>query len=150
MRSGIKIGELAKACAVSRDTIRFYERESLLPPAGRTASRHRLYDEATVKTLLFIRKAQELGLTLSDIRDLLKARILPAPDRCRLVSGRLRQRMQEHDRKIAALKAERGRLKRSLERCEASRPQECPLMADLVLEPAPARRKQRGRRTDTK
>jgi DNA-binding transcriptional MerR regulator len=64
MRDGITIGDLAGACGVSRDTLRFYERERLLPPARRTASGYRLYGQDDAGRVRFIRRAQAIGLTL--------------------------------------------------------------------------------------
>src|ERR1700694_4677039 len=74
MSDGIKIGELAARCGVTRDTVRFYERLGLLRPPQRTASRHRVYESKAVERLRFIRGAQRLGLTLEDISELLRAR----------------------------------------------------------------------------
>jgi len=54
MTDGLKIGELAGRCGVSRDTIRFYERQGLLPPAKRTASRYRIYSGDDVGRVSFI------------------------------------------------------------------------------------------------
>jgi DNA-binding transcriptional MerR regulator len=79
MRDGLTIGRLAGACGVSRDTVRFYERERLLPPARRTASGYRLYGEDEARRVRFIRRAQSMGLTLDDIRELLRVQRLNIP-----------------------------------------------------------------------
>jgi len=79
MNNGIKIGELAARYGVSRDTVRFYERPGLLRTPRRTAARHRRYDREAVVRLRFIRGAQQLGLTLDDIRQLLRLRELRGP-----------------------------------------------------------------------
>jgi DNA-binding transcriptional MerR regulator len=65
MKNGLKIGELAERCGVSRDTIRFYEREGLLPRPQRTPALYRVYGDEDEGRLLFIRQAQALGLTSS-------------------------------------------------------------------------------------
>lgn len=65
------IGKLAKACDVSVEAIRFYERERLLEKPSRTASGYRQYSESAIKRLRFIRRAKTLGFTLSEIRNLL-------------------------------------------------------------------------------
>ncbi len=54
------IGQLAKQSGVGIETIRFYERRSLIPEPPRTASGYRQYDQAAVRRVLFIRRAQEL------------------------------------------------------------------------------------------
>ena len=68
LSEGLRIGELSERCGVSPDTVRFYEREGLLPRPRRTASRYRVCDEEDEGRLRFIRRAQALGLTLDDIR----------------------------------------------------------------------------------
>ena len=67
----MKIGELAKRSGVGIDTVRFYERQGLLPKARRLASGYRVYDPGDVKRLRFVRRAKALGFTLEEIRDLL-------------------------------------------------------------------------------
>lgn len=67
----IGIGELAKRSGIGKETIRFYEREFLLPPPQRTASNYRRYAPATVTRLQFIRRAKALGFSLDEIRELL-------------------------------------------------------------------------------
>lgn len=67
----MKIGELARRSGVGIDAIRFYERETLLPPPARQASGYRQYDVDTLDRLRFIRRAKVLGFSLTEIRDLL-------------------------------------------------------------------------------
>ena len=67
----MKIGELAKRSGVGIDTVRFYERQGLLPKARRLASGYRVYDPGDVKRLRFVRRAKALGFTLEELRDLL-------------------------------------------------------------------------------
>lgn len=67
----MKIGELAKLAATGIDTVRFYERQGLLPQPQRQASGYRHYDLSDVGRLRFIRRAKALGFTLSEIGDLL-------------------------------------------------------------------------------
>jgi DNA-binding transcriptional MerR regulator len=68
------IGKLADTTDTTADTIRFYEREGLLQPAGRNDSSYRLYDQDAVTRLRFIRHAQACGFTLAEVRDLLALR----------------------------------------------------------------------------
>lgn len=67
----MKIGELARRSEVGIDTVRYYEREGLLPKAQRLASGYRVYDENDVRRLRFVRRAKAIGFTLPEIRDLL-------------------------------------------------------------------------------
>ena len=65
----MRIGELARRAGVTADTIRFYEREELLGEPVRTPNGYRDYGEDTLEDLVFIRKAQALGLRLAGIVD---------------------------------------------------------------------------------
>ena len=65
------IGQLAKQTGVSPDTIRYYEREGVLPSPARLESRYRNYGQDDVARLLFIQRAKALGFTLADIGELL-------------------------------------------------------------------------------
>lgn len=67
----MKIGELASRAEVGIDTVRYYERQGLLPTPQRQASGYRRYDRSDVARLRFVRRAKVLGFTLSEIRDLL-------------------------------------------------------------------------------
>jgi hypothetical protein len=67
----LTVGQLASRTAVRADTVRYYEREGLLPVPQRTEGEHRRYGRADVDRLLFIRGAQRLGLRLAEIRELL-------------------------------------------------------------------------------
>ena len=69
--NSIGIGTLAKRAGVSIDTVRYYEKSGLLAPESRLASGYRRYSDEQVFRLRFIRRAQELGFTLKDIRELL-------------------------------------------------------------------------------
>ena len=68
------IGKLAALAQVSADTLRYYEREQLLQPRGKSANGYRLYDEQAARRVHFIRHAQECGFTLAEIRELLTLR----------------------------------------------------------------------------
>jgi DNA-binding transcriptional MerR regulator len=66
----MNIGRLAELAQVNIDTIRYYERQNLLPPAARTASGYRQYTQSDVERLQFILRSKELGFTLSEIGEL--------------------------------------------------------------------------------
>jgi MerR family mercuric resistance operon transcriptional regulator len=65
------IGELSRRSGCNIETIRYYERIGILPPAARTASRYRVFSTEDVRRLRFIRRARELDFTLDEIRALL-------------------------------------------------------------------------------
>jgi len=68
----VRIGEIANKVSLTPKTIRFYEAEGLLPDPGRTASGYRDYGQADVERLEFVKKAKRLGLSLGEVRDILK------------------------------------------------------------------------------
>jgi len=98
------IGIIAKQTDVPIKTIRYYEEVGLLSKPARTASRYRLYAPETVDRLQFIKKAQNLGLQLADIKE-----ILELADRGRCPCGHvqrlLRKRLDELRQKIADLRS---------------------------------------------
>lgn len=67
----MKIGELAQRAGIGIDTVRYYERQGLLPPPVRQASGYRSYVAPDIDRLRFVRRAKGLGFTLQEIRDLL-------------------------------------------------------------------------------
>jgi MerR family transcriptional regulator, copper efflux regulator len=71
LSGGMKIGELAQASGVTTETIRFYEKLGLLPRSTRAANGYRSYGETMVERVKFIRTAQALGFSLSEIADIL-------------------------------------------------------------------------------
>jgi len=68
------IGRLAKLSGVKLDTVRFYERSRLLPKPARTAGGYRVYTDAALNQVRFIRKAQSLGFSLEEIRRIISLR----------------------------------------------------------------------------
>jgi MerR family transcriptional regulator, mercuric resistance operon regulatory protein len=68
------IGEVARSVGLPSQTIRFYEREGLLPRATRTGNGYRVYDESALNRVRFIRAAQSAGLTLAEIRSIVDVR----------------------------------------------------------------------------
>ena len=96
------IGALAKHAGVPIKTIRYYEDIGLLPEPARSASRYRLYSPEAVDRLQFIKKAQNLGLQLRDVKE-----ILDLADRgrcpCGHVQGVLKARLADLKQKIADL-----------------------------------------------
>ena len=100
--SHLSIGSVAKRATVGIDTIRYYEREGLLPPPRRRASGYRDYDAAAVDRLRFIRRAKSLGFTLDEIRELL-ALSADHQHGMRDVKRRAETKLAEVDQRIAEL-----------------------------------------------
>ncbi len=76
----MKIGILAEATGTPVETIRFYEREGLLPPPARAENNYRMYLPVHVERLAFVRQCRNLDMTLDEIRALLALRESPAQD----------------------------------------------------------------------
>lgn len=111
------IGQLAKLCDVSSDTLRFYEKNGLLTPAGRSDSGYRLYNEACLKQINFILKAKELGLSLDEIRELLDIRLEATEHSCAEVKAITSAKLTLIDSKIAELIRIRTALKKINDAC---------------------------------
>ncbi|HTV84258.1 MAG TPA: heavy metal-responsive transcriptional regulator [Dyella sp.] len=130
----LTIGAVAKRAGVAIDTIRYYEREGLLPEPLRRASGYRSYNETAISRLRFIRRAKDLGFTLEEIRDLLAL----SADRHRGVKAvreRARQRLASIDARIAELTRIRHGLEQLIEACPGrGDPEHCPILRALADE----------------
>ena len=128
----MSIGELARRLAVNVQTIRYYERRGLLVPAERRPSGYRAYTEAAVDRLRFIRRAQELGFTLTEIGELLELRLDPGTTAAD-VKERAVQKIDEIDAKLRDLEQIREALTHLAGRCRGGRGPtgECPLLDAL-------------------
>src|SRR5712691_3153628 len=100
----LKIGEVAERSEVNLQTIRYYERERLLPQPPRLPSGYRMFPEQTVRRVRFIKRAQELGFSLAEIRDLLSIQIDPKKE-CSDVKRLAKAKMADIDEKIRTLEA---------------------------------------------
>ena len=112
----IRIGQLAAKCGVTRDTIRFYERAGLLPKPRRTLTKHRVYDDRTGQQILFIKRSQELGLTLDDIRQLIEVMDSDSPMTGARVAEILRIRLTAIEERIGSFEKYRDRLTQVIQR----------------------------------
>ncbi|MFE8069997.1 heavy metal-responsive transcriptional regulator [Marinobacteraceae bacterium S3BR75-40.1] len=104
----MRIGEVVKRCGVSADTLRYYEKIGLLSPVSRTPGGIRLYSEADLSRLRFIRRAQKMGFTLDDIASLLQFRASPsaAKPHVRQMALEKLQAVERHMEELAQLRDE--------------------------------------------
>ncbi len=117
----MKIGELAVQTGTLVETIRFYEREGLLPEPTRTAGNYRIYEERHVLRMAFIRQCRVLDMTLDEIRSLL--RFMDAPkDNCGEVNALLDDHIEHVAIRIRELKALERDLRQLREQCGVARP----------------------------
>lgn len=129
--SGLTIGELADAAGVGVETIRFYERKGLIPQPQRPSGGYRRYTDDVADRIRFIRHAQALGFTLSEVEDLLTLRVDPATS-CADVRRRAELKIENIDEKIDSLARMRQALVAITETCSGSGPtSDCPILDAL-------------------
>ena len=117
-RSSMKIGEVSQASGIGIETLRFYERSGLLGRPMRSQSGYRLYDEGILERLAFIKKAQTLGFSLEEIKQIIHdAQSGASP--CDDVREIVRRRLAELDEKMREMKRYRKELAETLEEWDA-------------------------------
>lgn len=130
-RKTVTIGALARSAGVGADTVRYYEREGLLPKPARTASGYRTYAPDAASRLRFIRRAKDLGFSLGDIRDLLAL----SSDRDHGVHGvrqRAQARLDEVEQRLRELRRMQRGLKDLINACPGQGTLEsCPILGAL-------------------
>src|SRR5213594_3251707 len=130
----LTIGDVARQAGVRIETLRHYEREGLVASPPRSVSNYRLYPEDTVRRVRFIKRAQELGFSLKEIKELLALRIAPGSTRAD-VRKRADTKMADIEEKIQHLRAMKKALVRLTESCCGSGPaSECPILESLSLD----------------
>ena len=128
----MKIGELAQRAGVGIDTVRYYERQGLLPAPQRQASGYRRYEEGDVQRLCFVRRAKALGFTLVEIRDLLELSGPRADDMAGMKAAAI-EKLADVEARVAEL----NRIREGLESLVASCPghgalEQCPILHALA------------------
>jgi Cd(II)/Pb(II)-responsive transcriptional regulator len=136
----MKIGELAKTANCTTETIRFYEKEGLLPEPDRTDSNYRSYHSAHVERLRFIRNCRKLDMAHDEIRAL-----LACMDKSRGDCGPVNTLLDEHIHHVAVRIAELQRLRTQLvalrQQCGTEQPiQDCGIIHGLAAMPAEEKR----------
>ena len=126
--ANLKIGELAELGQVNLQTIRYYEREGLLPKPPRLASGYRVFSSDAVRRVRFIKRAQELGFSLKEIKELLSIRFDPESD-CSGVRKLARAKVVDIEQKIRTLQAMRKVLGKLATACPGRGPlSDCPIL----------------------
>lgn len=128
----MKIGELAQATGTPVETVRFYEREGLLPLPGRTQGNYRVYKQAHVDRLAFVRHCRSLDMTLDEIRVLLRFKDAPR-EGCGEVNAMLDEHMGHVAQRIRELKALEKDLKALRRLCEEHQlAKDCGILNELT------------------
>lgn len=112
-----KIGELAKACHVKADTLRFYEKTGLLKPSTRSEAGYRLYTEQDKNILMFILRAKKVGFNLSEIEALLAIDIDKTSSSCFDVKDFVDAKLEDVQQKIDELTHFKSSLQRLSNAC---------------------------------
>jgi MerR family transcriptional regulator, copper efflux regulator len=126
----MNIGQAAEASGVSAKAIRYYETAGLIAPAGRSEGGYRVYGDADIRTLRFIRRARGLGFSIERVRrliDLWHDKERASADVKRLA----RDHIAEIDAKIVALRAMRDAVAELADACDGDHRPECPILRDL-------------------
>ncbi len=123
------IGQLAAAAGVNIETVRYYTRRGLIEQPTKPKHGYRVYPRPTLKRILFIKRAQELGFTLAEIANLLALEGTP----CREVQEMARQKLVGVSAKIADLSRLASVLDELIARCESNQDQtHCPIIDSLL------------------
>ncbi len=128
----LTIGKAAKRAGVSPDTIRYYERLGLLADAKRLASGYRVFSMEAIHTIRFIKRAQGLGFSLDEIRELLAFREKTAS--CSEVKNAALRKVELINRKIGDLAAIRDVLTQLVRSCEEGNGAACPILEAMDKE----------------
>ena len=128
----MQIGQLATQAGVAIDTVRYYERQGLLPPPERRASGYRQYGQDDISRLRFIRRAKDLGFSLQEIQDLLRLSGSPDADRGE-VRALAQHRLADIERRMRELDAMRATLATLVGQCSGHGSLEgCPIIDTLA------------------
>ncbi|WP_370190948.1 helix-turn-helix domain-containing protein [Qipengyuania sp.] len=127
----MRIGELARATGTKAETIRYYEREGILPAADRTDSNYRDYSTEHLQMLSFVRRARGLGFNMAQVRELLA---LSDHDEkpCQDVDHLVRQQLADVEQRMTDLASLRDELSQMLRSCDADKIGECRIVESLA------------------
>lgn len=132
MKETIKIGELARQAGCPVETIRFYEKEGIMPRSLRSAeNNYRIYNQKHAEQLIFVRHCRTLDMSLDEIRCLLRLRNAPQED-CTEVSDLLDTHIGQLDKRIAELEYLKQQLESLRLRCSgAHTAEQCGILQEL-------------------
>lgn len=127
------IGRLARAAGVHLETIRYYQRRGLVDQPRRPAGGVRRYGDEAVARLRFIRRAQEIGFSLDEVKVLLRLERMPG---CRDARALAAAKLAALDKRIADLQTVKKTLRQLISQCDAGGERSCPIIASLAGSPA--------------
>ena len=124
MPSPFPIGRVARRAACKVQTIRYYEQIGILPVADRTQGNQRIYGQDTVRRLVFIRHARELGFSLDAIRQLLSLSDDPTQP-CETANEIAEGQLQDVEKRIDKLQSLKSELQRMVHQCKGGKISDC-------------------------
>ena len=128
----MRIGELASATGVEVETIRYYEREGLLPPPTRRANGYRAYGKSHLERLAFVRHCRALDMPLAEVRRLLEFVEHPARD-CGDIDRLIDEHLARVRARLDSMRALERQLAQLRQRCDAKHATgECGILHELV------------------
>lgn len=130
-RDGMTIGRVASATNCSVETIRYYEKERLLPEVTRTEGGHRLYSLPLLERLVFIRRSRNLGFTLDQVRQLLLLVDGNRPTSCEHAKAITNEHLEDIRAKIADLEKLALTLQNLSDQCPGGSKHDCPIITSL-------------------
>ena len=126
-----KIGEVAKRADVNKETVRYYEQRELIPKPDRRRSGYRIFTQRHIDQIKFIKRAQQLGFTLTEIKELLELR-LDEESSCSEIKEEAQQKYQDVSEKIDDLLRIKETLTNLIDSCSKDRPiRDCPILEAL-------------------
>ncbi|MEJ1095624.1 MULTISPECIES: MerR family transcriptional regulator [unclassified Pseudoxanthomonas] len=132
----MNIGQLARQAGVAIDTIRYYERQHLLPSPPRSPSGYRRYQAEDATRLNFIRRAKALGFTLDEIRELLSLTASANTDMAAMKTAAT-AKLEVVEQRLAELARMRDALRTLVDACPGHGELErCPILNALVEDQA--------------
>ena len=132
------VGELSKQAGVNLETVRFYEKQKLLPEPERTPGGHRLYTQDDVDRLSFIQRAKWVGFTLKEIRTLMRVREADPTESCEDAMELARHKVGEINAKLDELQKMRDALQTFLDTCPDTDAGHCHVIQGLQSVEPPA------------
>ncbi|MDR8391497.1 MerR family transcriptional regulator [Aliifodinibius sp. S!AR15-10] len=126
-----KIGEVARRASVNKETVRYYEKRELIPEPDRRRSGYRIFTRRHIDQIRFIKRAQELGFTLSEIKELLELR-MDEDTTCSEIKSEAQEKYQDVVEKIEDLQRIKNTLVDLIDSCTGEGPKgDCPILGAL-------------------
>ncbi len=126
-----KIGEVARKAQVNKETVRYYEKRDLIPKPDRRRSGYRIFTQRHIDQIRFIKRAQELGFTLSEIKELLELR-MDEGTTCSEIKAEAERKYSDVVDKLNDLQRIKETLVELIDSCDKSGPiGECPILEAL-------------------